>query len=72
MSDRANLFAPASPVDCLFLQPDVRAVQYKLEPERLTRIGNSNVLRLPRDVRNRHEIKSHFLRCLFQPNPFYS
>ena len=47
MSDRANLFAPASPVDCLFLQPDVRAVQYKLGPERLTRIGNSNVLRLP-------------------------
>ena len=47
MSDRANLFAPAIPVDCLFFQPNVRAVQYKLGPERLTRIGNSNVLRLP-------------------------
>ena len=40
-SDRANLVTPASPIECL------RAIQYKLGPEKLTRLGNSNVLRLP-------------------------
>ena len=37
----------ASPIECLLYLPNVRAIQYKLGPERLTRLGNSNVLRLP-------------------------
>ena len=45
-SDRVNLIAPASPIECLLYLPNVRAIQYKLGPERLTRLGNSNVLRL--------------------------
>ena len=47
MSDRVNLVAPASPIECLPYLPNVRAIQFKLGPERLTRLGNSNVLRLP-------------------------
>ena len=43
-SDRVNLVAPASPIE-LYL-PNVRAIQYKLGPKRLTRLGNSNVLLL--------------------------
>ena len=46
-SDRVNLVAPASPFECILYLPNVRAIQYKLGPERLTRLGNSNVLRLP-------------------------
>ena len=46
-SDRVNLVAPASPIECLLYLPNVRAIQYKLRPERLTRLGNSDVLRLP-------------------------
>ena len=46
-SDRVNLVAPASPIECLLYLPNVRAIEYKLGPERLTRLGNSNVLRLP-------------------------
>ena len=42
-----NLVAPASPIECLLYKPKVRAIQYKLGPERLTRLVNSNVLRLP-------------------------
>ena len=45
-SDRVNLVAPASPIECLPYLPNVRATQYKLGPERLTKLGNSNVLRL--------------------------
>ena len=45
-SDRVNLVAPASPIECLLYLPNVRAIQYKLKPEKLTRLGNSNVLRL--------------------------
>ena len=45
--DRVNLVAPASPIKCLPYLPNVWAIQYKLGPERLTRLGNSNVLRLP-------------------------
>ena len=47
MSDRVNLVAPACPVECLPYLPNVRAIQYKLGPERLARLGNSIVLRLP-------------------------
>ena len=47
MSDRVNLVTPASHIECLLYLPNVRAIQYKLGPERLTRLGNSNVLRLP-------------------------
>jgi len=47
MSDRVILVAPASPIECLPYLPNVRAIQYKLGQERLTRFGNSNVLRLP-------------------------
>ena len=46
-SDRVNIVAPASLIECLLYLPNVRATQYKLGPERLTRLGNSNVLRLP-------------------------
>ena len=46
-SDRVNLVAPASPIKCLLYSINVRAIQYKLGPEMLTRLGNSNVLRLP-------------------------
>ena len=46
-SDRVNLVAPASPIECLLYLPNVRAIQYKLGPKRLTRLGNSNVLRYP-------------------------
>ena len=45
MSDRVNLAAPASPLECLPYLPNVRAIQYKMGPERLARLGNSNVLR---------------------------
>ena len=45
-SDRVNLIVPASPIERLLDLPKVRAIQYKLGPERLTRLGNSNVLRL--------------------------
>ena len=45
-SDRVNLVAPASPIECLLYWPKVRATQYKLRPERLTRLVNSNVLQL--------------------------
>ena len=45
--DRVNLVAPASSIECLLYLPSVRAIQYKLGPERLPRLGNSNVLRLP-------------------------
>jgi len=47
MSDRVNLVAPPSPIECLPYLPNIRAIQYKLGPEKLTRLGNSNVLRLP-------------------------
>ena len=46
-SDRVNLVAPASPIECLLYLPNVRAIQYKLGLERLTRLGTSNVLWLP-------------------------
>jgi len=45
-SDRVNLVAQAGPIECLLYLTNVRAIQYKLGPERLTRLGNSNVLRL--------------------------
>ena len=44
-SDRVNFVTPAIPIECLLNLPNVRAMQYKLGPERLTRLGN--VLRLP-------------------------
>ena len=46
-SDRVNLVAPASPIECLLYLPNVQAIQWELGPERLTRLGNSNALRLP-------------------------
>jgi len=46
-SDRVNLVAPASPIECLLYLRNVRAIQYKLGPEKLTWLGNSNVLQLP-------------------------
>ena len=46
-SDHINLVAPAGPIECLLYLPNVWTIQYKLGPERLTRLGNSNVLRLP-------------------------
>ena len=45
-SDRVSPVAPASPIECLLYLPNIRAIQYKLGPKRLTRIGNSNVQRL--------------------------
>ena len=46
-SDRVNLVAPTIPIEYLLYLPNVRRIQYKLRPERLTRLENSNVLRLP-------------------------
>ena len=46
-SDRVNLVAPASPIECLLYLANVRVIQYKLGLERLAQLGNSNVLRLP-------------------------
>ena len=46
-SNRVNLVSPASSIECLLYLLNVRAIQYKLRPERLTRLGNSNVLPLP-------------------------
>ena len=47
-SDRINLVAPACPIECLLypMQCQSDTVQL-LRSERLTRLGNSNVLRLP-------------------------
>ena len=47
MSDPVKLVAPTSPIKCLLSLPNDRAIQYKLGPERLTRLRNLNVLRLP-------------------------
>ena len=52
-SDCVNLLALSSPIECLLYLPNVRAIQYKLGPERLTRLGNSNVPRLPVYVSSR-------------------
>ena len=49
LTARVNLVAPASPVN--------RARYSKLGPERLTRLGNSNVLRLPVQVKNEVPVK---------------
>ena len=62
MSDRVNLVAPASPIDCLLHLPNVRAMHYKLGPERLTRLRNSNVLWLP--VKNYSSFKLRNLTLL--------
>ena len=43
----STLLLRHSPIGCQFYLPNVRATQYKLGPERLTRLGNSNVRRLP-------------------------
>ena len=45
-SDRVNLVATAAPIEFLLYLSNVQAIQYKLGPERLTRLENSNVLRL--------------------------
>ncbi len=45
--NRVNHVAPASPIKCLLYLLNVRTIQFKLGPERLTRLGNLNVLRLP-------------------------
>ena len=45
-SDRVKLVVPASPIEWLLYLANVRATQDKQGPERLTRLGNSNVLRL--------------------------
>ena len=50
-SDRVHLGEPASPIECQLYLPNVRAIQYKLGPERLTRLGNSNVLGLPMSLK---------------------
>ena len=43
-----DLVAPAaSPFEYLLFLPNVRAIQYKLGPEKLTWLGNSKVLRMP-------------------------
>ena len=47
MSDRVNLVAAASPIERLPYLPNVWAIRYKLGQERLTRLGNSNLLWLP-------------------------
>ena len=49
--DRPHLISLISPIEGLLYLPNVRAIQYKLGPERLTWLGNSNVLRLPVDCK---------------------
>ena len=46
-SERVNLLALVSPIECLLYLPNVRVIQYKLGPERLTQLGNLNVQLLP-------------------------
>ena len=60
-SDCVNLVTPASPIECLLYLTYVRAIQYKLGPERLTRLGNLNVLRLP--VNGHVTFKIKYLLC---------
>ena len=57
-SDRVNIVAPASPIECLFYLTNVRPIQYKLGPERL---GNSNVLQL---------LVIHLFATVWLENPF--
>ena len=59
-----SLIAPASPLECLLYLPNVRAIQYKLGPERLNRLGNSNALQLPVSM-------THVLELLTQLSLFY-
>jgi len=47
ISDRVNCVAPANPIECVPYLPNIREIQYKLGLERLTRLGNSYVIRLP-------------------------
>jgi len=54
-SDLVNLVAPASPIKRLLYLLNVRVIQFKLGPERLTRLRNSNVLRPPVTVLERRE-----------------
>ena len=37
-SDRVIVVAPTIPIKCLLYLPNVRGIQYKLGPERLTRL----------------------------------
>ena len=63
-SDRVNIVAPASPIECLLYLPNDRAIQYKLGPERLTRLGYSNLLRLAVRILFSHKIQR------FQPQVY--
>ena len=50
-SDRVNLVAPALVLlSVCFTQCNARAIQYKLGPERLTRLGNSNVINRTKNI----------------------
>ena len=64
-SDRVNLVAPASPIECLLYLPNVRAIQYKLGPERFTRHGNSNVQQLPVFCLIKHECDVYVFLIFF-------
>ena len=66
-SDRVNLVAPASPIECLLHLPNVLAIQYKLGLERLTLLGNSNVLRL---LVSRRKSRDHLLIIVFESQKF--
>ena len=46
-SDRVNLVAAVSPIEYLLYLPNVWAIQYKLGPDGLPRLGNHNALQLP-------------------------
>ena len=61
-SDRVNLVAPASPIVCLLYLLNIWLKQYKLGLDRLTRLGNSNVLRLP----VLHDLYNYTLVCLIK------
>ena len=61
-SDRVNLVAPASSIEYLLYLPYVWVKQYKLGLDRLTRLGNSNVLRLP----VLHDLYNYTLVCLIK------
>ena len=66
-SDRVNLVAPVSPIECLLYLSNDRAIQYKLGSERLNRLGNSNV---QRDLRLICMSKESKLRILLKSYMF--
>ena len=63
-SDRFNLPAPVSPFTCLAYLTNVRAIQYKLGPERLTRRSEIQIYYgCPWEEHKRFEFQNLLLFC---------